>query len=213
MARWFVDRHASAGDSLGELEAAASRGPVRGLPRLGGLRLHRRSPPPRPGAGVRRDPRPALRRARLRPRGPRPGRGGRGGGTPLPGGGPAPGGRRRRAVGPCADLPGPRRRSLAAARGPGRDRDVRQDGRPACSIRSILEAAGRRCGLIGALGWSDGTTTRGRGGRGVARRGRGAGVDPGLHGRSGLRRGGDRGVRARPSRPAASKGSSSRPRW
>ncbi len=27
-------------------------------------------------------------------------------------------------------------------------------------IRSILEAAGLRCGLIGALGWSDGTTTR-----------------------------------------------------
>ena len=27
-------------------------------------------------------------------------------------------------------------------------------------IRSILEAAGERCGLIGGLGWSDGTTTR-----------------------------------------------------
>ena len=27
-------------------------------------------------------------------------------------------------------------------------------------IRSILEAAGKRCGLIGSLGWSDGTTTR-----------------------------------------------------
>ena len=90
-------------------------------------------------------------------------------------------------------------------------------------VRSILEAAGLRCGLIGALGWSDGMTIRplgagigkatapdryrtraaaasGAGTRSDARRhlargSSGAGVDPGLHGRSELHRGRDRGLR------------------
>ena len=87
-------------------------------------------------------------------------------------------------------------------------------------VRSILEAAGLRCGLVGALGWSDGLTDRplgagigeragagsgGGGFQGLARRRGRAGLDPGLHGRSELRRGGDRSDRRGPARPLRSR--------
>ena len=93
-------------------------------------------------------------------------------------------------------------------------------------VHSILEAAGLRCGLVGSLGWSDGMTTRPlgigigqadrpgaghgaaasgsgirnqfqAGDRRLARRSRRPGGDSGLHGRSKLCRGSDRGLRAR----------------
>ena len=77
-------------------------------------------------------------------------------GAPLPRGRPAPGGRRRRPRGPCADLPGPRRRPVRAARDRRGDRDLRQDRhKPVRPVdprgRRPAVRPDRRPGLVGRL--------------------------------------------------------------
>ncbi len=210
---------AAAGDSLGKPPSPAPRGPLRGVPRLGGLGLHGRQPKARAGPGLRRGPGASARRACLRRAGAGTGGGGGRGRTTLPRGGAAPGGRRRhqgrvRATLPCAG----RRpvRGFADLRGGG---DPRPDGRgapPAVDLRSQWRPVrpGRRARLVrrrgdppggggGGGARSPGRDAR-RDGRARLRRGRGRGRRRGTrrarHGGGGLR-GGPGHRPGRPSRP------------